>query len=176
MSVHLCFQEAHRLQFPWKISDCTFNQSLFPVPKSCLIPPCHPFGHDFMLFSLPFSVALHLFILQEYLAEPTCHTTSACAFVLNGDSSIFCPRMLLFQEGSWIIFCVCATDEEAVPSRIVASQLWVWKYRGSFSTSKLCACFLGTPTFAQAVHSSVLALNFVLMHMTCSDRFCVALS
>lgn len=57
-------------------------------------------------FLWPFLVAQHLFILQEYLAEPTCHRTLICTFVLNGDSSIFCPRMPLFQEGSWIIWCV----------------------------------------------------------------------
>lgn len=170
MSVHLCFQEAYRLQFPCKSSHWTFNQSLFPVSKSHLTLLCCPFGRDFVLFfsglslglctSLFFRTTLQNLPGTELWSVPLCWMVTVLYFVLG----CHCFKK---DPGSFGVF---TTDGEAVPSRIMASQLWLWKYRGRFSTSKLCACFLGTPAFAQAVCSSGLAVNFILMHMTCSDR------
>lgn len=167
MSIHLCFQE--RLQFPKKqwlnIQSKPPSSVQIPLNSSLL-----SFWSWFCAFfsglslwlstSLFFRNTLQNIPATELWSVPLCWMVTVLYLV---------PGCHCFRKdpGSFGVF---TTDGEAVPSRIVASQLWLWKYRGRFSTSKLCACFLGTPAFAQAVRSSGLAVNFILMHMTCSDR------
>jgi len=151
------------------------SEASFQCPNSSFLAiPCCLVGCGFVL-SLTFlpSLWLHpsIFLKHTYQKLPA-HVTLVCASILNGDSSIFCPRMPLFLKGSeshWML----TTNGETLLSRVMTSQPWVWQYRGRFSRSQFCAYLLGTPAFSQAVHYCSSCEFCLYAYMICWGRHSV---
>lgn len=136
MSFHLCFQAAYRLQVLWKSSDWTFNQNLFPVSKSHLTPLCCPLWSWFCAFFLwPFSVALHLLLLQEYLVQG-CHCFkkdpgSFCVY--HYGEAVHSRTMVSLSCGSENTGADCphlssglVFLEHLLVLRLCTAQYWLW--------------------------------------------------